>query len=546
METMPLLFGELPAWAAARWPQAEAVLYEGDRWTFAQIDAQVDEAARALLARGIRKGDSVGLWITNCPEFIVAFYAAAKVGAIVVPMNTRYRADDIRFVIRHAECKLLISVEQSGPVNYLEMLQAAIPGLSEDGLTPGEDYPHLQGVVVIPSDARQTPISWSGFLAGAASVPPEQLQAVAGSVKKTDPALIIFTSGTTGHPKGVVHDHSNLRAVVERARGWPQAPGDGVLNFLPMFHAYSLSEMVMASMVMGMRQVVLSAFDAEQSLRLIERERINVLHGFETHYADMLRVHDTLKSDLSSLKFGTLPAGMENSTAVALQVQDRMCPTVTGFGMSETWAWVCMTTLDDTREQRCATSGRPMPDIAVKVVDPETGADMPPGTVGEIVCRGYNVMKGYFRDPEATARTIDAQGWLHSGDQGLIREDGFLRFSGRYKEMLKVGGENVSPAAVETELLGLVPSIEQVAVVAYPDARLAEVPIAYVVPKAGMTCSLEEVQERCKGRIASFKVPRHVITVATLPMTPSGKVQRTLLKQRALDEISKDVKETKA
>jgi fatty-acyl-CoA synthase len=497
----------------------------------------VDQAARAMLARGVAKGDSVGLWITNCPEFMVAFFAAQKIGALVVPLNTRYRADDIRFVIRHAECKLLVAIERSGPVDFLAMLQDAIPGLGDERFTPSDEYPHLRDVVVIHGEGRDTPLSWRRFLEEAQAIPPAQLATAAAAVTPGDPALIIFTSGTTGHPKGVVHDHSNLRAVVERARSWPLTTGDTVLNFLPMFHAYGLSEILMASLALGMRQVVVDTFNGAQALDLIERERINGMHGFETHYADMLREQDVRERDISSLKFGTLPAGMENSTAVAEVVQDRMCPTVTGFGMSETWAWVCITTLDDTREQRCCTSGRPMQDIEVKVVDPETGADVPPGTVGEIVCRGYNVMKGYFRDPQATANTI-RDGWLHSGDQGLIREDGFLCFLGRYKEMLKVGGENVSPAAVELELQRLVPAIAQVAVVAYPDARLAEVPVAYVVPRPGMPCTQEDVLAACKGRIASFKIPRHVVIVDELPMTPSGKVQRTLLKQRALADVA--------
>jgi acyl-CoA synthetase (AMP-forming)/AMP-acid ligase II len=538
MEQMPLLFGELPAWAAERWPLAKAVTFEGTVTTFAQLKSQVDQAARAMLSRGIRKGDSVGLWITNCPEFMVAFYAASMIGAVVVPLNTRYRADDIRFVIGHAECKLLIAIERSGPVDYLDMLKSAIPGLGDDRYEGSSAYPKLCDVVIITSEPVRNGLSWVRFLEDAVCVSRVDLDAAIKSVQKSDPALIIFTSGTTGNPKGVLHDHSNLRAVIERARAWPLVAGDSVLNFLPMFHVYGLSEMVMGSLVMGIHQVAMSAFEPVQALQLIERERVSGLHGFEIHYASMLRAQETLKADLGSLKFGTLPTGTENSTAVAEVVQDRMCPTVTGFGMSETWCWVCFTALDDTREQRCVTSGRPMERIEVKVVDSETGEDLPPDTVGEIVCRGYNMMRGYFRDPEATAKVMDREGWFRTGDQGVLRADGFLRYTGRYKEMLKVGGENVSPAAVEQELQRLVPSIQEVAVVPYPDESLGEVPVAYVVARQGMTCTLEDVQSRCKGRIASFKIPRHVLAVASLPTTPSGKVQRTLLKQRAIADLA--------
>jgi fatty-acyl-CoA synthase len=537
MPTHPTLFGELPAYAAHRWPYAKAVTYEHQTFTFGQLNESVDVAARALMARGIVKGDTVGIWLANRPEFIVAFYAIVKIGAIAVPLNTRYRSEDIRYVLRHAECKLLIAGERSGPVDYMALLKSAISGFSGDRFDGSNAYPALQEIVIVEPANSGSPLSWERFLLSSEGTGRNALEAAAAAVQPSDLALMVFTSGTTGNPKGVLHDHRNLRAVHERAASWPLRHGDAVLNFLPMFHLYGLSEIVMASMTAGIHQIVMSAFDADRALRLVERERINGLHGFETHYADLLKHQETVRADLSSLKFGTLPAGMENSTAVAQIVQDRICPTVTGFGISETWAWVCITTLDDPREHRCATSGRPLPRIEVKIVDPVTGSDLPNGMVGEIVCRGYNVMRGYFRDPKATAASIDQDGWFHSGDRGMFREDGYLQFLGRYKEMLKVGGENVSPAAVEQELLRLVPSVDQVAVVGFPDARLVEVPVAYVVSKSGTTCTLEEVQARCNGQIASFKIPRHVITLESLPMTASGKVQRTALKMRALQDI---------
>lgn len=541
MTTAPTLFGELPASAARRWPDADAVTFEGQVLTFKALDAQVDLAARALLARGICRGDKVGMWITNRPEFMVAFFAIVKIGAVAVPLNTRYRQEDICFAVRHAECKMLIAVEQSGPIHYADMLREAIPGFTGDAFAGSDTYPHLEAVVMIPPHgAHGGALSWQRFLDDGATVSADALATAAAQVRPHDIALIVFTSGTTGNPKGAMHDHSNLRALTHRAAGWPLKHGDTVLNFLPMFHVYGLSEIVMASLAEGVHQLVMDTFDADRALQLIESGKVNGLHGFETHYADMLEAHERLKTDLGTLKFGTLPAGMENSTAVAERVQDLMCPTVTGFGMSETWAWTCWTTLDDSRDMRCGTSGHPMPDIEFAIVDPVSGKPVPRGTVGEIVCRGYNVMRGYFRDPEATSRMIDAEGWLHSGDQGLIREDGTLWFLGRYKEMLKVGGENVSPAAVELELLRLVPSISQVAVVGVPDARLAEVPVAYVVPRAGATCTLEQVQALCKGKIASFKIPRHVLSVAALPMTASGKVQRTVLKRQALEDIARN------
>lgn len=530
-------FGDLPGFAASRWPNAVAVTYGDRNLTFAELSAEVDRAARALLARGVRKGDTVGLWVTNRPEFIIALYAAQRIGAITAPMNTRYREHDLGYVLKLAECKLLFVVERSGPVNYVEILRAVVPGFDGRRFQGSPAFPHLKDIVVIGDGPSDAPVSWQRFLEEAANVLPQALEKAAAEVKPDDHALIIFTSGTTGNPKGALHDHSALRNIRERHEAWPLRAGDTVLNYLPMFHIFSMAEMVFGALCMGVRQVIMDVWDPERALRLIESEKVNGIHGFDTHYADLMRAKEKVKADLSSLKFGGLPAGMESSNAIALRAQKELCPTYTGMGMSESGCYICVSAPGDSEEQRCTTSGKPMSGIELRIVDPVTGADQPPGVEGEILFRGYTVMRGYFRDPEATARTIDADGWLHSGDRGYLRPDGFLQFLGRYKEMLKVGGENVSPAALEQELTALVPSIDQVAVVGIPDERLGEVAVAYVVPKPGMTCSADEVQARCKGKIASFKIPRHVVQVESLPMTASGKVQRVFLRERATREL---------
>lgn len=531
-------FGDLPGAAAALWPDAIAVSYRGHDLTFGRLSAEIDRAARALLARGIGKGDTVGMWVTNRTDFIVAFYAAHRIGAVAAPMNTRYREHDLAYVVRMAEVKLLFVVERSGPVEYLGILKAVLPGFDGHRFKGAEGFPHLKDVVVMGDEPSGAPASWERFLADADRVPDEAFERAVAAVRPDDPALIIFTSGTTGNPKGVLHDHSFLRNIRERHEAWPLRAGDTVLNYLPMFHLFSMAEMVFGALCMGVRQVVMDAWNPEEVVRLIERERVTGIHGFDTHYADIMRAQEKVRADLSSLKFGGFPSGMESSNAIALRAEKELCPVASGMGMSESGCYICVATLADSVEQRCTTSGKPMEGIECRIVDPLTGAEQPAGVEGEILFRGYTVMKGYFRNPEATAQAIDAEGWLHSGDRGYLRPDGFLQFLGRYKEMLKVGGENVSPAALELELSALVPSIEQVAVVGIPDERLAEVAVAYVVPKPGQTCSLAEVQARCKGKIASFKIPRHVLLVDSLPMTASGKVQRVMLRDRAVRELA--------
>ncbi|MGC4250943.1 MAG: class I adenylate-forming enzyme family protein [Sphingobium sp.] len=531
-------FGDLPAFAAASWGECEALRFGSATMTFAGLNEQIDRAAKALLARGIRRGDTVGFWLTNGIEFIVGLYAAMRIGAVAAPMNTRYREHDVAYTLQLSECKLLFVIGRSGQVAYLEMLKAVLPGFDGTGFHGAEGFPHLKDIVVINDESEDKGLSWERFLAGAEAVSAAELQEAADHVREDDVALIIFTSGTTGKPKAVMQEHRLLRNIRERHESWPLRNGDTSLTFLPMFHAFGMAEQLVGSMITGVRQIVMDSWDAERALDLIAEEGVNGLFGFETHYADMLRAQERAPRDLSSLKFGALPAGMANSNAVAAKVQKAMCPTVSGYGMSEIGCFVCASTLQDAEEQRSMTSGRPSRGLEVRIVQPDTGEDCPAGEAGEILCRGYTVMRGYFRDPEATAKIIDADGWLHTGDRGLLREDGFLQLIGRYKEMLKVGGENVSPAALEEELSVLVPSIEQVAVIGVPHDRLVEVAAAYVVPRPGQTCSLEDVQARCKGKIASFKIPHHVFSVDSLPMTASGKVQRTLLRERAIGELA--------
>lgn len=529
-------FGDLPRIAAQRWGNETAISFRDVRMSFSELNSEIDRAARALLARGIRKGDVVGLWVTNRIEFTIALYAILRIGAIAAPMNTRYREHDVAYALRLAGCKLLFVVEQSGPVGYVEILKAVLPGFDGKHFKSAEAFPHLTDIVVMSDNSDKGPLSWEHLLDDAERVSPDALEKATTDVKIDDIALIVFTSGTTGNPKGVMHDHTLLRSIRERHDHWPLRAGSVVLNFLPMFHLFGMSEMVFGCMHTGARQVVMDAWDPEEAIRLIESERVTGLYGFETHYADIMRVQAQLKADLSSLRFGGLPAGMENSNAIAMQVQAKLCPTVSGWGMSEAGCYVCVSTLNDTEEQRCTTSGRPLRGLDVKIVEPGSGKEQPPGVEGEILWHGYTTMRGYFRDPEATAATIK-DGWLHTGDRGFLRPDGFLQFLGRYKEMLKVGGENVSPAALETELLALVPAIEQVAVVGVPHPRLAEVPCAYIVLKPGTTCTIEDVKTRCKGKIASFKIPHYLVTVDALPMTASGKVQRVLLRDRAKQDL---------
>jgi len=288
---------------------------------------------------------------------------------------------------------------------------------------------------------------------------------------------------------------------------------------------------VMMSVLCGSRHVMMDVFDAEKALDLAEAEGATVLHGFEAHWLDLLTAQERKPRTLK-VRIGTLPSGVESTIPIAERVQDTFCPTISGFGMSETWAYVSVNNPLHTREQRVHGSGYPMNDYEFRVVNVETGKEQPVDEPGELWARGYAVMKGYWDKPEATRETIDADGWLHTGDMAKLRADGHLVFLGRYKDMLKVGGENVSPAEVEAYLRKM-PEVMDAAVVAYPDPRLAEVPVAFVILKPGQQASADELLGRMKGKIASYKIPRHVIFTEAYPMTSSGKIRKIELRAQA-------------
>jgi fatty-acyl-CoA synthase len=341
----------------------------------------------------------------------------------------------------------------------------------------------------------------------------------------------MYTSGTTGFPNGVMQRHNVIRNVLDNANRNGVIPNDTILDYLPLFHAFAVYTGLLLSPATGARHVLMPVFDAGQALRLIETERATMINGFDTHFKELLEHPDRTRCDLSSLRTGTLAAGMLSSEPIAHRAQVLM-RTMTGYGMTEIGVCVTGSFLDTDEETRVTTSGWPLNGYEVKVADPASGTDLPADQVGEIFVRGYQVMQGYYRKPEETAQTIDAEGWVHTGDSGYLRADGCLRFLGRYKDLPKVGGENVDPTEVESLLLDD-PRVNHVAVVGVPDPRLAEVPVAFVIPEAGSTLSEADILAVCRDRIASFKVPRRVFLVSSFPITGSGKIQKCLLREEA-------------
>ena len=515
----------------------EALVFEGRRATFAELARDVDMLARGLIQLGIEPGDKVSLWMMNRPEWIHAALAVMRIGAVLVPINTRFRSEDAAYVLGQSDSTTLIIAARSGPIDFLGMVRTMLPSLGSDReVVDASNLPALQRLIVVDdaSAPRTIPgtIAWSSVLEAGARVSEDALRARIAAVDPDATASIIYTSGTTGFPKGVMHCHNIVRNVIDRAFRMGITPADTILMYLPLYHLFGFSEGMLMSLATGARQVLTHTFDAGECLLLLEQEQATILHGFDTHFKDLLEAYRRRPCNTASVRTGLLATGMSSSVPIARQARKAFGRFLSGYGMSELGVGVTLSALDSTEEQCTEASGYPAPGYEIKIVEPATGNEQPPGTPGEILVRGYMVMQAYYRKAEETAKTIDPDGWLHTGDMGLIRPDGHLRFMGRYKDMLKIGGENVDPLEIEAYLASH-PAIAAAAVVGLSDPRLSEVAVAFVRVEPTHNLTAPEVIEYCRGKIASYKIPRHVVFVEELPMTGSGKVQKVKLREDA-------------
>jgi len=530
--------GSLPAQAAARWGSREALRFQERRWSFAELSASIDDAARGLMVLGVEPGEKVSLWMVNRPEFIQTTYAVIKIGAVLIPVNTRFRTEDVAYVLGQSDSTTLVISERSGPIDYLAMLREVVPSLGTGHSELADPrFPMLRRVIVVGDGRHPGTVHWEDMRQAGASGEKRELERRAEAVSPDDLAFLMYTSGTTGFPKGVMHSHAIVRNVIDRASRMGITETDVIMNYLPLFHLYGFSEGLLMSMLTGARQVLTETFAPEEVLDLIRQEAATLLSGFDIHFKELCEAQERGPRDVSSIRTGILASGMSSSVPTARRARRVFGKSfLSGYGMSEFGVGATLSFLDSTEEQCVEASGYPAPGYEIRVVDPETGRDRPRGEPGEILVRSYMLMQGYYKKPEETERTIDTDGWLHTGDMGILRPDGHLRFVGRYKDMLKIGGENVDPMEVEAYLMGH-PAINLAAVVAYPDARLSEVGVAFVRLEPGQALTEEQVLAYCRGKIASFKIPRRVIFVDEYPMTSSGKIQKAKLREEALRRI---------
>lgn len=523
--------GDLFHFVARTAPERIALIAACGEWTYAEAAAEIDAVAAALMADGIEPGDRVLGWLTNRVEFCFLAIAVARIGAVFVPMNTRYRAEDAAYVIRHAGARLLVLADHAGPVDFLGLLRAIEPTIGGTEAPPS-DFPH---VIRLSDTHVANTLRWKEFLHSGTGVSLARIGVRASCVESERPFLYPYTSGTTGNPKAAMHGHRVLRSVNARAARLGISYRDVIAGYLPLFHLYGFSEALLMSATAGACHVLFETFDAAAVLDSIEQHGITVLHGFDAHYRDILEHQHRCQRDVSSLRLATFPTGSDEAAVIAERVERELCPTVSGYGMTELWAFPCVSFTDSTADQRTRASGFPLPGMEMRCVDPDTNTPSVAGQSGEIQMRGYSVMLGYFRDDAATQASFTPDGWFRTGDMGAVRPDGHLRFLGRYKDMLKIGGENVAPAEVEAFLLSH-PAVLETAIVGRRDERLGEVPVAFVRLRPEHLVDGAALIDFCRGKIASFKIPREIRFVDELPMTPTGKVRKNVLRDQLATE----------
>jgi fatty-acyl-CoA synthase len=538
-----LTFGEVLARTADRWPGHDALAFPrlGYRRSYADFRREVRDVARALLALGVRPGEHVGLWATNWPQWIVTQFAAAQAGAVLVNINPAYRSHELAYVLTQADVTALLLTDCFKTSDYFALLAEVCPELA--GSSPGglrsAAFPKLRRVVSIKAATAPGMLSWEEFLARGTDVPEEDLDRRQAAVRAADVVNIQYTSGTTGFPKGAMLTHRNLLMNafhVGACLGFTDR--DRLCIPVPFYHCFGCVMGTLMCAVYGAAMVVpAESFDPEATLRAVQEEACTAVYGVPTMFIAQLHHPRFGEFDLGSLRTGIM-AGSPCPVEVMRAVVERMGArgVTIAYGLTESSPVITQTATTDSVEHRVATVGRVLPGLEVKVVRPGGEEPVPDGESGELMVRGHGVMRGYYNKPAETAAVLTPEGWLHTGDLALRTPDGYYRITGRIKDMIIRGGENVYPREVE-EFLYTHPAVADVQVVGLPDERVGEEVCAWVRLKPGASPTAEEVREFCKGRIAHYKVPRYVFFVDEYPTTVTGKVQKFKLREMGVERL---------
>ncbi|NDV12746.1 FadD3 family acyl-CoA ligase [Crenobacter caeni] len=507
--------------SAARWPGRDAIVDAGQRISYAELERLALKVAAALVRLGVKPGERVAIWAPNGWQWVAAALGIHCAGAVLVPVNTRMKAQEAAYILSRSQARVLFCVDSFLGVDYPQQLAGLRPESVSEIVSFGA------------ADAAADVMGWDELLFWADDDALSEVQQRVRALTPGDASDILFTSGTTGYPKGVITAHGqNLTGMAIWAEAISLSPDDRYLIVNPFFHAFGYKAGWLAGLMAGATLYPMAVFDTDEALATIAREKITVLPGAPTLFYSLLGAEALATTDISSLR-----ATVTGAASVPPALIERMRSelgfevVLTGYGLTESSGIATLTLPTDSAQTVATRCGKPLPGVEIRIAD-GTGAPLPAGEAGEVWIRGFNVMAGYFGDAEATAQAIDADGWLHTGDVGVLDENGYLAITDRLKDMFIVGGFNVYPAEVE-RMLAQHPQVAQAAVIGVPDARMGEVGKVYVVPRAGFAPTGDEIVAWCRSRMANYKVPREVEFVAALPVNASGKVLKNVLREQA-------------
>ncbi len=539
-----LTVGGLLDLVAERRPEDDALVYvdRGLRYSYEEFKEVVERCARALMALGLKKGDHVAVWAQNVPEWVILQFATGKTGTVLVTINPAYKSNELQYVLEQSDAAALFLTEGAQGADFVEILEDAAPGLED--AEPGEELeieglPYLKHVVLIGDEASTSSpgiVSYDEFLEGVEKVSEDELRERQSSLDADEAINMQYTSGTTGFPKGVQLTHANIvKNAFYIGECMELGSEDRVCIPVPFFHCFGCVLGTLNTVTHEGTMVPVEQFDAEKVLQAVHEDRCTALLGVPTMFIAELEHPEYEKYDTSSLRTGIMAGSPCPEEVMKQVVNDMGAEEITiAYGQTESSPVITQTRTEDPIERRVSTVGRKLPDVEVKIVDPETREEVESGEPGELCTRGYHVMKGYYKMPDKTAEVIDEDGWLHTEDLATMDEDGYVKITGRTKDMIIRGGENIYPREIEEFLYGH-PEISDVQVYGVPDEKYGEQVAAAIILKSDASLTEEDVKEHCRENIARHKVPRYVDFVEEYPMTASGKIQKFKLREATVE-----------